>query len=115
MPTLTLIAGPNGSGKSTYTRSVDFEGRERLLDPDAIARSLNPLNPVAAAFAAGRETLQRTEDYLAQGVSFAVETTLSSRSHADLMRRAKARGYEVHLIFVSLDSPEYHAYPESGG
>ena len=52
MPTLTIIAGPNGSGKSTLTRSVDFEGRGRLLDPDAIARGLNPLNPSAAAIAA---------------------------------------------------------------
>ena len=55
MPTLTVIAGPNGSGKSTLTRSFEFEGRDRLLDPDTIARGLNPLNPSAAAIAAGRD------------------------------------------------------------
>ena len=49
MPTLTIIAGPNGSGKSTLTRSFDFEGRDRLLDPDAIARGMSPANPSAAA------------------------------------------------------------------
>ena len=75
MPTFTLIAGPNGSGKSTLTRTVEFEGRERLLDPDAIARRLNPFNPSMAAIAAGREVLERTSDYFGQGVSFAVETT----------------------------------------
>lgn len=58
MPILTIIAGPNGAGKSTITRLTDFEGRERLLDPDAIARGMNPLNPVAAALPAGRETLR---------------------------------------------------------
>jgi predicted ABC-type ATPase len=47
-----VVAGPNGSGKSTLTRSVHFEGRDRLLDPDTIARSLNPSNPSAAAIAA---------------------------------------------------------------
>jgi predicted ABC-type ATPase len=64
VPTLTVIAGPNGSGKSTLTQFVDFEGRDRLLDPDRIARLLNPSNPTAAAIAAGREVLRRTADYL---------------------------------------------------
>ena len=85
MPTLTVIAGPNGSGKSTLTRSFEFEGRDRLLDPDAIARGLNPLHPSAAAIAAGREVLKRTTEYLNRGVSFAVETTLSSRNRVDLI------------------------------
>jgi len=106
VPTLTIIAGPNGSGKSTLTRSVDFEGRERLLDPDAIARGLNPSNPSAAAIAAGREVLKRTEHYLNRGVSFAVETTLSSRGRVELIRQAKSRGYEIHLLFIGLDSSE---------
>lgn len=106
MPTLTVIAGPNGSGKSTLTQSVEFAGRDRLLDPDAIARRLNPLNPSAAAIAAGREVLRRTADYLNRGLSFAVETTLSSRSRVDLIREAKSRGYETHLLFVGLGSPE---------
>lgn len=106
MPILTVIAGPNGSGKSTLTRSVDFEGRDRLLDPDAIARALNPFNPFAKALAAGREVLKRTEDYLNQRVSFTIETTLSGRSKPHLLREAKSYGYEVHLVFIGMDSPE---------
>jgi len=39
-------------------------------------------------------------------VSFAFETTLSGRSKADLIRKAKSRGYEIHLVFIGLDSPE---------
>jgi hypothetical protein len=91
VPILTIIAGPNGSGKSTITRSAEFEGRERLLDPDAIAREMNPLHPSAAAIPAGRETLKRTAEYLTQGVSFAVETTLSGHGKLDLLRQAKSR------------------------
>lgn len=106
MPVLTLIADPNGSGKSTFTRGVDYEGRDRLLDTDAIARRLNPSNPSTASMEAGREALKRIEDYLGSGVSFAIETTLSSRKHADLIRRAKSCGYEIHLVYVGLDSAE---------
>jgi predicted ABC-type ATPase len=106
VPTLTVIAGPNGSGKSTLARSVDFEGRERLLDADTIAISLNPLNPSAAAIGAAKEVLNRTVAYLNQGVSFAIETTLSSRGRVDLLRKAKSQGYEIQLVFIAMDSPE---------
>jgi len=105
VPTLTVIAGPNGSGKSTLTRSLKFDGRDRLLDPDSIARGLSPENPSAAAIAAGRTVLRRTADYLNRRVSFAVETTLSSRGRVDLIRKARACGYEIQLVFIGLDSP----------
>jgi predicted ABC-type ATPase len=106
VPTLTVIAGPNGSGKSTLARSVDFEGRERLLDPDAIAFVLRPVNPSAAAIAAARSVLNRTAAYLNQRVSFAIETTLSGRRRVDLLRRAKSRGYVIQLVFIAMDTPE---------
>jgi predicted ABC-type ATPase len=67
---------------------------------------LNPLNPSAAAIVAGREVLRRTAAYLNRGATFAVETTLSSRNRLDLIRQAKSRGYEIHLLFIALDSPE---------
>jgi len=106
VPLLTIIAGPNGSGKSTLTKSVDFDGRDRLVDPDAVAWALNAADPGAAAIAAGREVLKRVAAYLAAGVSFAVETTLSGKGNLDLIVRAKARGYDVHLVFVGVDTPE---------
>ena len=76
------------------------------MDPDAIARDLNPANPAAAAVAAGREVLRRTAEYLSQGLSFAVETTLSGRGNLDLISRGKALGYEVDLAFICVDSPQ---------
>jgi hypothetical protein len=63
-PVLTVLAGPNGSGKSSITSSLEFEGRENLLDPDAIARRINPADPYRAAVAAGREVITRTRQYL---------------------------------------------------
>ena len=112
MPTLTVIAGPNGSGKSTLTQFVDFEGRGRLLDPDTIARHLNPSNPSATAIAAGREVLKRTADYLHRGVSFAVETTLSSRGRMDLIRKPNPAGMRstLYLLDSTARSAVSHAY-----
>jgi predicted ABC-type ATPase len=106
VPILTLIAGPNGSGKSTLTEWVDLEGRGLLLDPDAIARTIHPAAPRLAAIAAGREMLQRIDGCFSRKVSFAVETTLSGRGSLQLIREARAEGYEIHLTFVALDSPE---------
>jgi predicted ABC-type ATPase len=84
VPILTLIAGPNGAGKSSFTKGVNLEGVERLLDPDAIARQLNPADPSAAAIAA----------------------SLSGRHHLDMIRDAKSRGFRIDLVFIGLDSPE---------
>jgi predicted ABC-type ATPase len=101
-----MIANPNGSGKSAFRQCVDFEARERLLDTDAIARDLDPLNPSAEAIAAGRGVLKRTADYLNRGVSFAIETTLSGRGKLELIREAKSRGYKIYLVFIGLNSAE---------
>ena len=50
--------------------------------------------------------MKRTADYLSRGLSFAVETTLSSHGRVDLIRKAKSRGYEIHLLFIGLESSE---------
>lgn len=72
MPLLTVFAGPNGSGKSSLIRQVDFEGRENLLEPDAVARRFNPELPREAGIAAGREVLRRTAEYIRRQESFAI-------------------------------------------
>jgi predicted ABC-type ATPase len=61
MPTLTIVAGANGSGKSTLTRSAIDIDRTPLIDPDAIAREIDPINPVSAAISAGRQALIRSQ------------------------------------------------------
>jgi len=106
VPIFTVIAGPNGAGKSSLTQTIDLESRQRLLDPDAVARCLNSVNPAAAAILAARDVLKRTQDYLEQKVSFAIETTLSGGGRLALIREAKTLGYEVHLMFIGLDSAE---------
>ena len=101
-----MVAGPNGSGKSTLTAVLDFEGRSRLLDPDAIARRLNPASPSSMGITAGREVLERMRRYVEERLSFSIETTLASRKTLDWMRDAKSHGFTVELIYICLDTPE---------
>ena len=77
MPTLTLIAGPQ-------------LGRENR-------RLLNGSNLWTPDFCLILPRSRR---------DFAVETTLSGRASLALIDSARARGYEIHLTFVALDSPE---------
>ena len=54
---------------------------------------------------AGREAIRRQEVLLAQGVDFALETTLSGNRELALMRRAQDAGYQVNLVYVGIDTP----------
>ncbi len=104
-PTLTVIAGPNGSGKSTFTRTLRAASQAPIVDPDAIAREIDPVAPEQAAVAAGREALRREAAYLENGVSFIVETTLSGNTMLRQMEHARQRGFDVRLIFIATDNP----------
>ncbi|WP_020202792.1 hypothetical protein [Cupriavidus sp. WS] len=55
---------------------------------------------------AGRRAVLRQEALLAQGISFAVDTTLSGKRELALMRRAGAAGYKVNLVFVGGPRPD---------
>lgn len=50
--------------------------------------------------------LKRIDNLVKEQHSFAVETTLSSRTYANLIRECKAAGYLVNLIFLYTDNPE---------
>jgi predicted ABC-type ATPase len=103
MPTLTVIAGANGSGKSTLTKQL--ERPILLIDPDAIAKELNPLDPASAAIAAGRQALALAQQYIQSESSFVVETTFAGNTYIKLMREAKSRGWLVVLMYIGIDNP----------
>lgn len=106
MPVLTVFAGPNGSGKSTIIAQFSFEGKEDLLDPDAIAKQLNLADPRRAAVAAGREVVRRTQEYIEKRQSFAIETTLAGNRILAVIRSAADAGFFVRLVYICLDQPE---------
>ena len=107
-PNLYIIAGPNGAGKTTASFNLlpDILHCPNFVNADEIARGLSPFAPETVAIQAGRIMLQRIEELLPQRVDFAIETTLSTRSYVQLVRRAQALGYKVHLIFFFLENEE---------
>ena len=107
-PNLYVIAGPNGAGKTTasYNLLPDVLHCPNFVNADEIARGLSPFAPETVAFQAGRIMLLRIEELLSQKVDFAIETTLATRSYVQLVRRAQAAGYKVHLIFFYLETEE---------
>lgn len=107
-PTLYIIAGCNGAGKTTASYSVlpDLLNCREFVNADEIAKGLSPFNPEEVAIEAGKLMLQRIEHLLGQGKTFAIETTLATRSYASLIGRAHKRGYNVVLLFFWLPSPE---------
>jgi predicted ABC-type ATPase len=103
MPTLTVVAGANGAGKSTLTKLS--ANNTPLIDPDAIAREIDPADPSSAAIAAGRQSLILAQQYIQSGQSFVVETTLAGNTYINLMREVKSRGWLVVLIYIGIDNP----------
>lgn len=108
-----IIAGPNGAGKSSFAGQflhdlghnnlVKLNADERTLElrkrfPDAELITLN--------YKAANEIDQAVIDCIETGQSFVVETVLSSQKYRDDVLTAKAKGFKIGLIYVSLYPPE---------
>ena len=107
-PCFTIFAGPNGSGKSTaYDRFLraGLDSGE-YLNPDEIAKSLAGSGAPAVDLRAGREVLQRTRSMIDARRSFVRESTLTSREIVRSAERAKAAGYRLVMVFVSVSSTD---------
>jgi predicted ABC-type ATPase len=79
MPELYVIAGANGSGKSTLTKSISPD--MPIIDPDAIARELNPVESGNISILAARRSISLAQRYISESASFAVETTLAGNNY----------------------------------
>lgn len=105
---LYIIAGCNGAGKTTASMSVlpEVLDCEEFVNADEIAKGLSPFHPEEMAIEAGKLMLQRIDTLIGQRKSFAIETTLATRSYKTLVERAKKAGYSVTLLFFWLPSPQ---------
>lgn len=107
-PTLIIIAGPNGAGKSTLAPFLlrDALGLMEFVNADTVALGLSAFQPETVAMEAGRIMLKRLRDLARQQADFAFETTLASRSYARWLHRLRHEGYNLHLLFLWLRSPD---------
>lgn len=105
---LYIIAGCNGAGKTTASKTILPKSLlvKEFVNADEIAKGLSPFNPEGVAIEAGRLMLRRIDDLLEMGESFSIETTLATKSYINLVRKAREKGYVVHLLFFWLDSIE---------
>jgi len=114
-PVLVVFAGPNGSGKSSITNQAFQEGtmppiyinadditKEKLDGRDISQLSQAQLDKVNVE--AANEADQLRKEALKEGKSFATETVMSTPSKIEFMREAKAKGYHVHLVYVTTQS-----------
>jgi predicted ABC-type ATPase len=103
---LYIIAGCNGAGKTTASNTILPKSLlvKEFVNADEIARGLSPYNPEGVAIEAGRLMLKRIAELLDNNDSFSIETTLSTKSYINLVRKAQARNYTVHLLFFWLSN-----------
>jgi predicted ABC-type ATPase len=104
-PRLTFIAGANGSGKTTLTRwNSELFKEIPLLDPDAVANTLQATVSSLLPMAAARHVLKSAGDNLKERRSFAIETTLAGKNYLQMMLDARRRGYEIVLVYIGTES-----------
>lgn len=98
----TIVAGVNGVGKSTYIakQCVKDNNLGHIVDPDKLAARYGSI------IAGGRAALKEIDDCIENGIAFTEETTLSGKHVAETIKKAKANGYTVKMVYIGLDSAE---------
>ena len=107
-----MLAGVNGAGKSSLGGVAFQASGAEFFNPDVAAARLREQQPALSAEQAnglawtlGRRGLERA---LADGLTYAFETTLGGNSIARLLLDGARNGAEVHVWFAGLATPELH-------
>jgi predicted ABC-type ATPase len=113
-PRLMVFAGPNGAGKSTFYRNAETqEGGYRfwIVNPDLLTTEIAEREG-QDWLAANGVALDRIMAWLRSSIAMyrpvGFETVLSSDKYFPLIDDALALGFELHLIYVALRTPELH-------
>jgi predicted ABC-type ATPase len=105
--TALVIGGPNGTGKSTLAEEFAKHKRLPLLSADKIAYALAPPSEILSVRSeAARSYYQALDVRISRRTSFVVETTLAGRGFLRPLENMQRCGYEIIIVFLSLDSEE---------
>jgi len=111
-PRIYVLAGVNGAGKSSLAGAAVRESGGEYYNPDETARSLMVANPRLGqteangkAWLLGKNLLEKA---IANRLDFAFESTLGANTIPALLREAAQKGFEVHVWYAGLTSPELH-------
>lgn len=109
---LFVLAGVNGAGKSSLGGAAIQASGAEFFNPDIAAARLREQQPALTAEQAnglawtlGRRGLEKA---LAEGLTYAFETTLGGASITRLLLEGARAGAEVHVWFAGLATPELH-------
>ena len=75
-----------------------------FVNADLIASGLSPLRPEVAAVAAGRLFLKDLDRLAKARLDFAFESTLSGLVYLSRLKRWKAAGYRIEIVYLRLPS-----------
>lgn len=104
-PIIYVIGGPNGAGKTTFAcEFLPSANVFEFLNVDLLATGLSPIKPEVMMIRASRLLLTRWKDLVANGRSFAFESTLSGKTYALMLKQAKSAGFEVRICYLWLPS-----------
>ena len=103
---IIVLGGANGSGKSTLADFLIAETGFLFLNADEIEKTLKAQKVVGNThLQAGRILFERLENARENGVSFILESTLSGKTLLPILRRLRAEGYRLRLVYIFLESP----------
>jgi predicted ABC-type ATPase len=109
---LYVLAGVNGAGKSSLGGAAIHASGAEFFNPDVAAARLREQQPGLSAEQAnglawtlGRRGLEKA---LAEGLTYAFETTLGGKSITRLLLDGARAGAEVHVWYAGLATPELH-------
>jgi predicted ABC-type ATPase len=105
---IVILGGPNGAGKTTAAATLLRQemGISEFVNADEIARGMSPFNADAVALRAGAFMIERIQQLIAHKQSFAFETTCAGRVHLARLKRFRAEGWGLMLLYLWLPSPQ---------
>lgn len=109
-PVLFIVAGPNGSGKSLFSKELTIPDLE-IFDGDKHMAALIKKYPETGSEALWSFINEnifegQKRQALEARLNYAFETNFSSADPMKTAREFKKAGYEIHLLFMGLNSLE---------
>ena len=109
---IVVLAGTNGAGKSSIAGEALRGSGSEYFNPDEVTRRILATNPGLALDAANsiawRESLGRLQKAIAEGSTYAFETTLGGNTVPATLLDAAQAGTPVRIFYVGLASVERH-------
>lgn len=102
MKIYTIVGGVNGAGKSSLTGVLKAERSDlgRIIDVDRLAVQCGGF------LEGGKRAVLLQQQYIAEGISFTQETTLSGQRPLRMIREAREAGYFIRLFYVGIGTVE---------